>query len=106
MKRINGILVLGLLSLFLGVTTVTSYAQSVSSTVEVGITFTEDGSNDNGSNSGAGNNSSSEDPTTGNSEGQLPQTGENTSPVLKIVGILCLGLLFYLIKRSSKKELK
>lgn len=127
MKRINGFLILGLLSLFLGVTTVTtnaqSYTQSNSATVEAGITFIEDetsgnasdASSDDSSQGGNSSENTSQDgeshgttpdgnTSSGGTEEHFPKTGEKSSTSLTIVGVLCLGILFCLVKRSSKKD--
>ncbi|MEC5317309.1 LPXTG cell wall anchor domain-containing protein [Enterococcus casseliflavus] len=128
MKRIKSLLVLGLLSLFLGVTTVTTYAQSNSASVKAGITFIEDETNGNDSNASqddtssgdsslggtSSENTSQDDASNGaasvgntssdGTEGRLPKTGEKSSTSLTIIGVLCLGILFCLVNRSSKKE--
>ncbi|EME7220747.1 LPXTG cell wall anchor domain-containing protein [Enterococcus faecium] len=91
--------ILSLLSLFLGVTTVTGYAESNTVSVEAGIQFVEDPgshsdsdsssekpSNEAGSKTpneqGAATNSSTEN------TGALPKTGERRSIILLVIGIL------------------
>ncbi|OTO22280.1 hypothetical protein A5816_002952 [Enterococcus sp. 3G1_DIV0629] len=99
MKRMRTLFILSLLSLFLGVTTVTGYAESNTVSVEAGIQFVEDQgshsdsdstseepSDETGSktpnNQGAATNSSA-----GNT-GALPKTGEHRSIILLVIGIL------------------
>lgn len=103
MRRTRGMLILSLLSIFLGSTTVTSYAQSNSMTVEAGITFVEEGMIEENTDSTLPPSVIEKSPP-GDSEGRLPQTGEQSSSTFTIIGFLCLSLLFYLVKRISTKE--
>ncbi|EME7220937.1 LPXTG cell wall anchor domain-containing protein [Enterococcus faecium] len=116
MKRMRRLIVLSILSLFLGVTTVTSYAESNTVSVEAGIQFVEDSgshseseaSNEKPSNGGE-NTSQSEQgtSTTGLAENTetLPKTGENHSIMFLIVGILLVQLtMLYIVIRTQSKE--
>ncbi|MEC5317300.1 LPXTG cell wall anchor domain-containing protein [Enterococcus casseliflavus] len=111
MKRIKSLLVLGLLSLFLGVTTVTTYAQSNSATVEAGICFIDDSSSGQESDEHSNSTGSSEwgqsvpsDQTNHISEGKLPQTGEKSSAAMTILGMIFLGILFCSLNTSSQNR--
>lgn len=116
MKRMRSIFVLGILSLFIGVTTVTSYAQNNPTSVEAGIRFTNEGDvstdesqnvgddqNTSSTESGGKENTDQTDKKENNSQ-TLPKTGEKSSSILTMSGIILVLIIICLIYRSSKKE--
>ncbi|EME7220940.1 LPXTG cell wall anchor domain-containing protein [Enterococcus faecium] len=115
MKRMRRLIVLSILSLFLGVTTVTSYAESNTVSVEAGIQFVEDSgshseaeaSNEKPSNGGE-NTPQSEQGTsaTGSAEntGSLPKTGEQQRPMFIVLGMICVLIVLIIFTRKKTKD--
>lgn len=109
------LIVLSILSLFLGVMTVTSYAESNTVSVEAGIQFVEDS----GSHSEA--EASSEKPSTGagnipqseqgtstaessENTGSLPKTGEQQRPMYIVFGMICVLIVLIIFTRKKTKD--
>lgn len=83
---------------FLGVTLVKTSVQSYAATVEAGITFIEDNEKGPIFEQKPGDYSSSD------STGGLPKTGGEFEVRQTVLGIILLGVFFYLVRGNQKKD--